>query len=326
MKWGRASAAEAGPHFTVWRRKKSQSVGKSKGGCESQDGSYREALRCCRVSWPGGWAVSGGEMRYSGIVRRAFTLVELLLVIVLLGLLAGLAMPNLGDEMRRRSLTESADRLRSLIVMSHARAIRDGVRYRIQFPGTVDPNDRDAQKEIDIPIETLQPEMLKQSDPLRYPEDFGGIELPWKGMAILQPGTRCVAVLPGKPDFTITGDSPLAGPQIGEAQQVFVPLTLYPDGTADWVTFVLTDLPFDAEINREDAPRILNVIVDGRTGQVWVQRALRREEVQLMEEKGASPILHIDFTRGDEITEDNLLHIQIRASGGVSGGSGATGK
>jgi hypothetical protein len=137
-----------------------------------------------------------------------------------------------------------------------------------------------------------------------------------------------VAVLPGRPDFTITGNSPIAGPQIGEGLASFVPLTLNPDGTAEWATFVLTDLPYDEQLERQHAARILNVIVDGRTGQVWVQRALRREEVQLMEEKGASPILHVDFTRGDEITEDNLLEIHMRSvgvSGGAAGGGAGAG-
>ena len=257
--------------------------------------------------------------------RRAFTLVEVLLVIMLLGMIAMLTLPNLGDEMGRRSLTESADRLRSLIVMSHAKAIHEGVCYRIQFPGTPDPNDRKARKEIDIPIETLQPQLFRQTDALRYPEEYGQLPLPWNDMPVLQPGTRCVAVLSGKPDFTITGDSPLAGPQVGEGQQMFVPLTLSPDGTAGWVTFVLTDLPYDTKLSPEDAPRILNVIVDGRTGQVWAQRALRREEVQLMAEKGASPILHIDFTRPDEITEDNLLEIHMVAGGGASSGGTSSG-
>ncbi|HSW44312.1 MAG TPA: hypothetical protein VLM89_01945 [Phycisphaerae bacterium] len=255
------------------------------------------------------------------MARRAYTLLEVLLVIGLLGLIGLILLPNLGDEIWRRSLIESADRLRSLIVMTHAGAVHDGVKYRIQFPGTADPNDRDARKEIDIPIETLQPQVYRQSDALRYPEAFEEVELPFGGAAVLQPGTRCVAVLPGRPSFDVEGSGPIAGPSIGEGQQTFVPLALHPDGTSEWVTFVLTDLPYDTQLEWEHAARILNVIVDGRTGQVWVQRALRREEVKLMQEKGASPILHVDFTSADEITEDNLLKIQFRSTG-VSGGSG----
>ena len=266
--------------------------------------------------------------------RRAFTLLETLLVILVLALIAALVFPDFGRELHRRSLTESADRLRSLIVMMHARAIQEGVSYRIQFPGTPDPNDPKAKKEIDTPIETYQPQILKQWNALRYPDEYVDAGSPLGEAPVLQPGTRCVAVLPGRPDFSITGSSPIAGPQIGEGITSFVPLALNPDGTAEWVTFVLTDLPYDIQLEWEHAPHILNVIVDGRTGQVWVQRALRREEVKLMEEKGASPILHVDFTRGDEITEDNLLEIHMRSvgvtgggssSGGVSGGGSGSG-
>jgi hypothetical protein len=64
----------------------------------------------------------------------------------------------------------------------------------------------------------------------------------------------------------------------------------------------------------------LNVIVDGRTGETWIQRALRTEEVEVMDEYGASPILHQDFTRGDVITENNILEVHIGQAGRVSGG------
>ena len=56
--------------------------------------------------------------------RRAFTLVEVLVVIVLLALLAAFIFPDLKGDMSRRSLSESCDRLRSLIVMTHARAMQ----------------------------------------------------------------------------------------------------------------------------------------------------------------------------------------------------------
>lgn len=252
--------------------------------------------------------------------RRAFTLIEVLLVILLLGLLAAFLYPELEAEMRRRSLVESADRLRSLITMTHAQAMQDGRRYRIQFPGTADPLDRYAEKEIDVPETTLQPEILRQVDPLGNPDLFEGYDAPWGRYAVLQPGTRCVAVLGGRPSFDISPHSPIAGPSITEGVASFVPLTLNIDGTCDWVTFVLTDLPYDVVVEPQHAPQILNVIVDGRTGQVWMQRALRVEEVEMMNERGASPILHIDFTQGDVLTEDNILEVHSRQDGGVQGG------
>jgi prepilin-type N-terminal cleavage/methylation domain-containing protein len=252
--------------------------------------------------------------------RRAFTLLEVLLVIALLGLIALFAFPDLGAEARRRSLVESADRLRSLIVMTHAQAMQDGIEYRIQFPGTPDPLDRHARKRIDVPIETLQPVVLRQGDPLSNPSWFTEFEASWKNQRILQGGTRCVAVLPGRPRFDISSNSPIAGPAVGEDEEAeFVPLTLKPDGSSDWVMFVLTDLPYHVELEEHHVGNILNVIVDGRTGQTWIQRALRSEEVELMQEKRASPVLHIDFTDSSLITEDNILHIHVRQTGAPGG-------
>jgi len=98
-----------------------------------------------------------------------------------------------------------------------------------------------------------------------------------------------------------------------------VPLTLYPDGTTEWVTFILTDLPFEVELEPYHATHILYLIVDGRTGQVWMQRAMLNDEVEVMLEHSASPIMHIDFVSPQQITEQNILEVHMRA-GGVSAG------
>lgn len=249
---------------------------------------------------------------------RAFTLMEVILVLVILALIIAFAFPNYDVALVGNRLTESADRLRAQINMSRARAMQEGLKYRISFPGTPDPNDKQAEKEIDVPLETLQPEVFRQSEPLKNPEAYGRVEDKWATQKIMMDGVRCVAVLPGKPNFEITPESPIAGPSISEGRAEFVPLTLNPDGTTHWVTFVLTDLPFDTVPEDYQVGRILNVIVDGRTGQTWVQRALRVTEVELMNEHGASPILHQDFTRSDAITEENILEVQMTRTGETS--------
>lgn len=246
--------------------------------------------------------------------RRAFTLVEVMLVIVLLGLIIYFAFPDLGAELKRRSLVESADRLRSLIVMTRARAMQDGCRFRIEMPGTPDPLDPNAVRELDVPLETQQPVLKQQVDRLNNPEFFGDIELPWD--SILQQGTRCVSVLrwsPGETHCDISFNKPIADPSIPEEHATFEPLTLNPDGTCDGAVFILTDLPPDAELTSDDVGRILKVFVDGRTGEAWIQRAWRTEECEMMLEEGAQPILRMDFTRPDLITEENVLEIRVGA-------------
>jgi prepilin-type N-terminal cleavage/methylation domain-containing protein len=254
------------------------------------------------------------------MVRKSFTLIEVVLVIALLAVIVAFTYPELGAELRRRSLVESADRLRTLIVMAHAQAMLDSRQYLIEFPGTPNPNDPKSDSLVDVPHETLQPMLLRQEDPLEMPHAYYEYFPSWARHEILLPGTRCVAVLPGRPWFGIDGSRAISGPSVSDDQMTeFVPLTLYPNGTTDWVTFVLTDLPPDIQVEAHHAPRIINVIVDGRTGKAWMQRALRMQEVELMEEMGASPLLHMDFTRADEITKDNVLHVQTAREGAVGG-------
>ncbi len=253
---------------------------------------------------------------------RAFTLLEVLLTIFVLALIISFVFTDYGKISASRSLQESSDRLRTLILRAQAEAMQSGLRHRISFPGTPDPLDPTTRDDkIDIPIKTEQPIIERQGDPINNPDFYtADFAADWKDLPILQEGTRCVAVLPGRPNFDINTTSPIAGPSISEGEDAtFVPMTLNPDGTGDWVTFVLTDLSPDVELQGSHAPRILNVIVDGRTGQTWIQRALRVEEVEVMQKYGASPILHMDFTRPDEITEKNILQIHVR-QGGASGG------
>lgn len=246
-------------------------------------------------------------------------MVEVLLTIAMLVVIIAFTFPDFGRELQRRSLVESADRLRSLVVMAQAESMRSGLKYRIHFPRTPDPLDRHADEEIDVPIVTEQPIITRQLDPLNNPDAFGDFDAGWKNQAILQNGTRCVSLRPGRPSFEITAQSPIAGFSITEGQAVFVPLTFNPDGTCNWVNMVITDLPYQIELEPDHVTRILNVIVDGRTGQTWIQRALRVEEVEVMEKKGASPIMHMDFTSGNLITEDNILEIHVGQKG-ASGG------
>jgi hypothetical protein len=84
---------------------------------------------------------------------------------------------------------------------------------------------------------------------------------------------------------------------------------LNPDGTTEWVTFVLTNVPPDEDVMEEHIDNIVNLIVDGRTGDSWMQRVFRVDEVELMQEYGASPMFHLDFTRPEPITEANILSL-----------------
>lgn len=64
--------------------------------------------------------------------RRAFTLIEMLAVMVIFGLMAAIALPNLGLR-SRRLLDEEARRLASSIEFARQRAVMTGVPQRIFF-------------------------------------------------------------------------------------------------------------------------------------------------------------------------------------------------
>ncbi len=239
--------------------------------------------------------------------KKGFTLFELILVIAIIALIVGFIFPDLYKALQARRLEESCDRIRSLLVMCRARAMHDGIKYRVQFPGTPDPLDKNADKEVDVPFETLQPQVLKQDRPIDYPDSFAEIDEDWAQEPFMQDGVRCVAVLPGIPDFDEEhNDSPFVSPTITEGRTEFVPLTFNPDGSCDWVTFVLTDLPFDTMPEAGDLLRVFNLIIDGRTGQGWFQRVILKEEADVLREHGASPILHMDFKSPEKLTEENI--------------------
>lgn len=248
------------------------------------------------------------------MIRRAFTVLEVVLVILILGLITGFVFPDLQRLFRARRLEESAQQLRSLLVMARSRAMRDGIRYRVQFPGTADPLDPYADPEVDIPIETTQPEVLRQDRPLEFPDSFVKVEEEWAVQSFLKEGVRCVATYYGT-NFDETAGMDIVGPPITEGKWEFVSITFNPDGSCDHLTFRLTDLPYDIDPSRIEPTRVIDLIVDGRTGQTWFQRAFTVEEKEIMEEYGASPILHMDFNSPDPITEENILMIHVDRQG-----------
>jgi len=231
---------------------------------------------------------------------------EVLLVIALLVLLTAFILPDLKGNMDRRALVESADSLRALIVMTQAEAMQDGLKRRIEFPGTPDPLDPHARKEVDVPTTTAQPVVKTQTDALNNPEFFGN-DAPHE---TLHEGVRCVAVLSWTSEMYCDNSSGggIAGPTINmKGETSFVGLTINPDGTTDKLAFVLTDLPPDVQPQESDVGRIVYVVVDGRTGQTWLQRAWRVEECLMMAQYKVSPVLRQDYTRPDKITEANIL-------------------
>ena len=253
------------------------------------------------------------------------TFLEVILVIVLLGVLLAYALPALTGTIQGAGMPESCERLRSLIHLTRAAAMRDGVRYRLAFPGAPNPDDPDAERFVETAATTQQPFVEREKDPVNEPGVFEGADLAYDLDGILRPGVRCIAVRLGLPSFDINPQSPFAGPEVNALEAPMDVVTFNPDGTCDSATFTLTTMGADEEPRESDVGKIINVIVDGRTGQTWFQRPFRNEEVELMNKYGASPIMHVDYVNPEPITEANILHIQVNVQRMAVGGGAVRG-
>ncbi|UCC29719.1 MAG: hypothetical protein JSU86_16130 [Phycisphaerales bacterium] len=83
--------------------------------------------------------------------RRAFTLLEVSLVVGLLLLITAMVVPNFIRQIKADEIARSAKQLRSFITLVRANAAFDGRRYRIRFPDEdeLDPLGGDRQPLIE---------------------------------------------------------------------------------------------------------------------------------------------------------------------------------
>lgn len=252
-------------------------------------------------------------MRIGVLKGRAFTLLEVLLSIGLLMALFSLALPDLLRDIESRRLPESARQMRSLLMLLRANAMYDGKRYRIRFP---------QEDEIDSEGAQRQPLIEREDDPFLDPGIYNLVTEPWARGATLLRGIRCAKVRLGRPTLDRLEDEQAAeqledeeeefliGELIDEYDEGMPPLFIETDGTSEWATFVVTDAPAGAEEDElEDYLRI-EVILDGITGLIWLQRPFYEDELELFREHEWPPVLRRDFLRLQPLTEEQVLEIQ----------------
>ncbi len=242
--------------------------------------------------------------------RRAYTLVEVLLVVALLGMIAAMAMPNLMRDLEARRLPESARQMRSMLTLVRGKAMMDGKRYRLRFP---------MEDEIDSEGERRQPLIEREDDPFLAPGVFNRVTLPWaRGQTLLR-NMRCMSVRLGKPTLEMIEEDQLVGDDLEERFEMvgqdfdegFPPLYIETDGTSEWASFVITNAPVDVELETiESEYKRIEVILDGLTGLIWLQRPFYEEELDLFKENDWPPVLRRDFLRVEPLTKEQVLEIQ----------------
>lgn len=247
--------------------------------------------------------------RSVGQVTRAFTLLEITLVVALLVAISAIAIPNFVRQIEREELPGSVRQLRSLLSLVRANASFEGKRYRVRFP---------KEDEKDALGGDQQPLIEREDDPIHDPEVFHEVTAPWAFGKTLLGKVWCVEVRLGRPtiedlrarrdEVTEISDELLRSPEDFEPE--YPPLYIEPDGSSEWATFTLTNAPRGTKIDElEDHPRI-DLIVEGTTGLAWMQRPFYDEELDLFEEKGWPAVLRQDFLDSRELTENDVLELR----------------
>ncbi len=238
----------------------------------------------------------------------AYTLLEITLAIGLLMGLMAFALPNMMKEIENRRLPESADRMRSMLMLVRANAMYDGLRYRIRFA---------MDDEIDSEGGDRQPLIEREDDPFLEPGVFNRVMLPWARGETLLRNIRCAEVRLGKPTLEMLEEELLAEETderleaiAEEFEEGLAPLYIETDGTSEWVTFLVTDAPEDADEESIEGFGRVEVILDGITGLIWLQRPFYEDELELFKEHDWPPVLRRDFLRKRALTKEQVLEIQ----------------
>ena len=249
--------------------------------------------------------------------RGAFSLLELMLVLGLLALMAFMVVPSFRSPLARSSLPESGGRMRALLTLTRANAMLDGLRYRVRFLDELDDEWEELSEH-----DRRQPYIEFEADPIEEPGEFYPVKASWAMADTFLGDVWCFQVRFGEPTFESViaeleeqefADEEQLKEEMGlERDEPWV-LIFDPDGTSEWMTFRLIDVPYDdfEESELENYPQ-LDVIYDGQLGMVFLQRPLSEEEIDVLLEKGHSPILRRDFLRPEPLTEDDVLEINMR--------------
>jgi prepilin-type N-terminal cleavage/methylation domain-containing protein len=235
---------------------------------------------------PRGRAVRGARF------DRGFTLLEVVIVISLLVLLAGLAWPAFDRQIEASELPESADRVKSMLHMARSEAVLEHRRFRIRF----EPGEQ-------------QPIFEWEPDPIFLPGEWETSEAGWTREPILLGDVQIHEVRLGRPFWTeplaSTGDPDalreaaeeaekqrledeaesfsvanrhrLEQEEDGEADENRPFILFEADGSTHWALLIIARGELEEELE-EDAEQFW-VLLDGRTGLAKVREKVTEEQM-----------------------------------------------
>ncbi|MBI5866179.1 MAG: prepilin-type N-terminal cleavage/methylation domain-containing protein [Planctomycetes bacterium] len=194
--------------------------------------------------------------------RRAFTLLEILLVIVVLAVIMGISWPRLQGSVAAEQLPESTRRLKALIAMCRAEAMNDGRQYCVYF------------------LQDGSIQMRVQRDPIEAPQEFVELKRSWANEEPLLENVWVEAVqpLPDGPAPVLVDDDVIEFTQLDttpvSVTELEQPLELLfePNGACGSMRWIL----------RDTLGRGMLLTLDGRLGRVQVDKveSLKAEDVE----------------------------------------------
>lgn len=188
--------------------------------------------------------------------RTAFTLFEMLLVLTIVGIIAGLSWPRLARYLQENDLRSNAEQARRIIDSARVKAIREGTIFQFRY----EPY---GQKYLLAPYELLQPTGQEQTTP-----DYSGQK---KTVGFIYQLTETCAFHP--PEQTPGSQMPIERLSVELLSQIAngllyqdvswsPPILFYPDGSATNHSFSVQDAK----------GRRVPISVRGLTGTVYVRK------------------------------------------------------
>lgn len=191
--------------------------------------------------------------------RVAFTLLEILIVIALLGVLAYIVLSNFDGSVSAEKLRESATRMEALVAMCRAQAMNEARTYRMQIrqDGTV--------------------RVLVQRDPITAPNEFTEVPAQWARLDFTMDTVWVdrVQQMPDGPAPVLIDDDVIEFTNLDTSPRPItefekpVQLDFAPDGSAPSLRWILRDvsghgiqLTFDGRLGRIERADVETLLPD----------------------------------------------------------------
>jgi hypothetical protein len=178
---------------------------------------------------------------------RAFTLLELLLVIVIMIALAGVIWPSLSTRQAAGKLRSTSEQLASLMSLARGGAMSKGCSYRCVFE-----------------VDGMRAVIEEEADPLNHPGVFEPIKAHWAKLDLGKDDIRCLSVHFDEWEGLLKEEEAEILDRVDSKSEDHAspPILFYPDGTSDTATILLGD----SENNN------FTLTLNGITGQVKLER------------------------------------------------------